>query len=229
MKIVGVTGTKDSGKTVLVEKLVEGLAGEGYRTATLKHSHVGFDFPGRDTDRHRKAGAEIVVGAGRETFFLLERELDLEEIVAVIDVLDGVDFLIVEGFKSMEYANFSTSTPNEFTLKVVDPFKLEDVDELIDLIKRRSYGLLQGLDCGKCGFKSCSEFAASKVRGYADEVDCRSQPEKALLRINGRPVPMNPFVQEFISKTVLGMVDALDTENLKIEKVDLIIKVQRNR
>ena len=62
-------------------------------------------------------------------------ELDLEEIVAVIDVLDGVDFLIVEGFKSMEYANFSTSTPNEFTLKVVDPFKLEDVDELIDLIK----------------------------------------------------------------------------------------------
>ena len=40
---------------------------------------------------------------------------------------------------------------------------------------------------------------------------------------------MKPFVQEFISKTVLGMVDALDTENPKIEKVDLIIKVQRNR
>ena len=42
--------------------------------------------------------------------------------------------LIVEGFKSMEY-NFFTSTPNEFTLKVVDPFK-QRVDELIDLIKR---------------------------------------------------------------------------------------------
>ncbi|QHN05695.1 molybdopterin-guanine dinucleotide biosynthesis protein B [Methanothermobacter sp. THM-1] len=229
MKIVGVTGTKNTGKTTLVEKIVEGLSGEGYHVATLKHSHKSFDFPGRDTDRHRKAGAEIVAGSGRETFILVDREMDFDEIIAAIDILDSVDFIVVEGFESMEYANISTSTPNEFTVKVVDPFKLEDVDELIAIIKKRSYGLLQGLDCGKCGFESCREFAAAKVRGDADEVDCRSQPDRALLKINGKPVPLNPFVQNFVSKAVLGMVDALDTENLKIEKVDLIIKCQRNR
>ncbi len=224
MKIIGVTGTKDTGKTTLVEKIVEKLTGEGYRVATLKHTHTGFDFPGKDTDKHRRAGAEIVAGSGRETFFLLEREMGLEEIAGTLEILDDLDFLIVEGFKEMEYASVSTSTPGDFTVKVVDPFTLEDVDELIDLLKRRSYGLLQDLNCKKCGFSSCREFREAKIRGEADDVDCRSQAERVLLRIDGKPVPLNPFVQEFISKTVRGMIDALETESLKNGRVDLIIK-----
>ncbi|MCG2827819.1 molybdopterin-guanine dinucleotide biosynthesis protein B [Methanothermobacter sp. K4] len=224
MRIVGVTGTKDTGKTALVEKLVEKLVDTGYRVATLKHTHGGFDFPGKDTDRHRRAGAEIVAGTGRETFFLIDRGMDLPEVVGVLEILDDIDFLVVEGFKSMEYANISTSTPGEFTLKVVDPFKIDEVDDLIELIERRSYGLLQDLNCGKCGFESCREFAKAKVKGEADGKDCKSQPDRVLLRINGKPVPLNPFVQNFIAGTVLGMVDALDTESLKHQKVDLIIK-----
>jgi len=224
MKIIGVTGTKNTGKTTLVEMLVEKLTSEGYRVGTLKHTHTGFDFPGKDTDKHRRAGAEMVAGTGRETFFLLERGMELEEIVGILEILDDLDFLIVEGFKEMEYASVSTSTPGEFTVKVVDPFKLEDVDELIDLMKNRSYGLLQNLNCKKCGFSSCMEFKEAKIRGEADDIDCKSQPDRVLLRINGKPVPLNPFVQEFISKTVRGMVDALETESLKNGRVDLIIK-----
>lgn len=224
MKIIGVTGTKNTGKTTLVEMLVKKLTSEGYRVGTLKHTHTGFDFPGKDTDKHRRAGAEMVAGTGRETFFLLERGMDLEEIVGILEILDDLDFLIVEGFKEMEYASVSTSTPGKFTVKVVDPFKLEDVDELIDLMKKRSYGLLQDLNCKKCGFSSCMEFKEAKIRGEADDIDCRSQPDRVLLRINGKPVPLNPFVQEFISKTVRGMVDALETESLKNGRVDLIIK-----
>ncbi|AEM77869.1 molybdopterin-guanine dinucleotide biosynthesis protein B [Thermoanaerobacter wiegelii] len=226
MKIIGVIGTKDTGKTTLVTKIVRKLVDEGYRVVTLKHTHTGFDFADKDTGKHREAGAELVVGSGEETFFLLGRKMVLDELVGTIQLLGDFDFLVIEGFKEMPYANISTSTENEFTIRKVDPFSLkeEELDELIEVIKNRSYCLLQGLNCKKCGFESCRDFAMAKVQGAADDINCKSQPKGALLKINGHPVPMNPFVQEFISKTVLGMIDALDMKNHKIEKVELIIK-----
>lgn len=226
MKIIGVIGTKNTGKTTLVTKIVRKLVDEGYRVATLKHTHTGFDFADKDTGKHREAGAELVVGSGEETFFLLGRKMVLDELVGTIQLLGDFDFLVIEGFREMPHANISTSTENEFTIRKVDPFSLkeEELDELIEVIKNRSYCLLQGLNCKKCGFESCRDFAMAKVQGAADDINCKSQPKRALLRINGHPVPMNPFVQEFISKTVLGMIDALDMKNHKIEKVELIIR-----
>jgi hypothetical protein len=69
-KVIGVAGFKNSGKTTLVEKLVSHLTGLGYRISTVKHAHHSFDIDheGRDSFRHRKAGAtEVAVISHEDT------------------------------------------------------------------------------------------------------------------------------------------------------------------
>ena len=68
-KVIGVAGFKNAGKTTLVERLVEHLTERGYRVSTVKHAHHSFDIDheGRDSFRHRAAGASevAVVSASR--------------------------------------------------------------------------------------------------------------------------------------------------------------------
>jgi len=220
-------GTKDTGKTTLVAKIVEKLVQKQYKVGTAKYSHVTFDLADRDTGKHRQAGANIVVGTGKETFILFDHPLDLEKIISTIEFNDGLDFLILEGFKTSKFAKFSVSDlKDEYTIQQVDVKTLNDdkIDELVKLVEERSYGLLQDLNCGKCGFDSCYEFAKAKVQGQVPDIDCKSQFRQALLQVNGQRIPLNPFVQNIISKTVTGMVDSLNKDSESIESIELMVR-----
>jgi molybdopterin-guanine dinucleotide biosynthesis protein B len=103
MKVIGVAGFKNAGKTTLVEKLVRHLTAEGYRVSTVKHAHHSFDIDheGRDSFRHRKAGASEVAVISRERTAIIhelrgETEPTLEEVLAT---LKPCDLVIVEGYK----------------------------------------------------------------------------------------------------------------------------------
>jgi molybdopterin-guanine dinucleotide biosynthesis protein MobB len=103
MKLYGVTGRKDAGKTTLVAALVEEIAGRGLTVSTLKHAHHGVDFdqPGRDTFRHRSAGAREVILATPARWALMselrgEPEPPMEALLAK---LAPVDLVLVEGWK----------------------------------------------------------------------------------------------------------------------------------
>jgi molybdopterin-guanine dinucleotide biosynthesis protein B len=103
MKVIGVAGFKNAGKTTLVEKLVSHLTAEGYRVSTVKHAHHSFDIDheGRDSFRHRKAGASEVAVISRERTAIIhelrgEAEPTLEEVLAT---LKPCDLVIVEGYK----------------------------------------------------------------------------------------------------------------------------------
>jgi molybdopterin-guanine dinucleotide biosynthesis adapter protein len=103
MKVIGVAGFKNAGKTTLVEKLVQHLTAEGYRVSTVKHAHHSFDIDheGRDSFRHRKAGAAEVAVISRERTAIIhelrgEAEPTLEEVLAT---LKPCDLVIVEGYK----------------------------------------------------------------------------------------------------------------------------------
>jgi molybdopterin-guanine dinucleotide biosynthesis protein B len=227
MKILGVMGTKDTGKTTLVTKIVEKLVQKQYKVGTVKYSHVTFDLEDRDTGKHRQAGAQIVVGTGKETFILFDHPRELEKIISTIEFNDGLDFLILEGFKSSKFAKFSVSDlKDEYTIQQVDVKTLDEqkIDELVQLVEERSYGLLQDLNCRKCGFDSCYEFATAKVQGQAPDIDCKSQFKQALLQVNGQRIPLNPFVQNIISKTVTGMIDSLDKDSESIESIELMVR-----
>lgn len=104
MKVFGVSGWKNSGKTGLMERLVAEFTGRGLRVSTLKHAHHAFDVDqsGRDSHRHRQAGAQEVLVAGGQRWALMSElrgaaEPPLEHLLAK---LAPVDLVLVEGWKA---------------------------------------------------------------------------------------------------------------------------------
>jgi molybdopterin-guanine dinucleotide biosynthesis adapter protein len=107
MKVVGFAGFSGSGKTTLLEQLIPALRLRGLRVSVVKHAHHAFDIdhPGKDTWRHREAGAFEVVAASRHRLVLMrEYEVVAEPTVhqLLAELYDGVDWVLVEGFKDSE-------------------------------------------------------------------------------------------------------------------------------
>lgn len=107
MKVVGLCGASGAGKTTLIEALIAGLKAAGLRVSTVKHAHHGFeiDQPGKDSWRHRQAGAhEVVVASSRLVARVRQhetpRELDVHELLAELG--GGADWALVEGFRHAE-------------------------------------------------------------------------------------------------------------------------------
>lgn len=102
MRIYGVVGFKNAGKTGLMERLVAEITGRGLSVSTIKHAHHAFDLdqPGKDSYRHRAAGARQVLLASHARWALLSEtpgtEPTMDEMLAR---LDPVDLVLVEGYK----------------------------------------------------------------------------------------------------------------------------------
>jgi molybdopterin-guanine dinucleotide biosynthesis adapter protein len=104
MKVVGFAGFSGSGKTTLVESLIPALKLRGLRVSVVKHAHHHFDIdhPGKDTWRHREAGAfEVVVASSRRLALMREFERPAQLTVhhLIAELYEGVDWVLVEGFK----------------------------------------------------------------------------------------------------------------------------------
>ena len=104
MKVVAFAGFSGSGKTTLVESLIPALKLRGLRVSVVKHAHHRFDIdhPGKDTWRHREAGAFEVVVASSQRLALLrefERPAQLTVHHLIAELYEGVDWVLVEGFK----------------------------------------------------------------------------------------------------------------------------------
>jgi molybdopterin-guanine dinucleotide biosynthesis adapter protein len=103
MRIIGLAGWSGSGKTTLVTAVIPVLVGRGLKIATVKHAHHEFDVdqPGKDSWRHRQAGAsEVAVVSSRRWAIVHELGGDPEPPLAeVLAKLSPVDLVIVEGFK----------------------------------------------------------------------------------------------------------------------------------
>jgi molybdopterin-guanine dinucleotide biosynthesis protein B len=107
MNVVGFAGYSGSGKTTLVEKLIPALKARGLRVSVVKHAHHKFDIdhPGKDTFRHRVAGAFEVVVASQNRLALMREfekpsEMTVHQLIA--ELYGGVDWVLVEGFKSSD-------------------------------------------------------------------------------------------------------------------------------
>jgi len=100
--IVSITGLSGTGKTTLIEKMIPELNRRGYRVGTIKHNHHGFeiDREGKDSWRHRKAGARVTVLASPGKVAVMEDvdgDLSIAELAA--RYIRDVDIIISEGFK----------------------------------------------------------------------------------------------------------------------------------
>lgn len=107
MKVWGVVGWKNTGKTGLMERLVGEFVNRGVSVSTVKHAHHAFDVdqPGKDSYRHRVAGAsEVLLGSAERWALMAElRGAEEPDLTALLAKLSPVDLILVEGFKASEH------------------------------------------------------------------------------------------------------------------------------
>ena len=103
MRVYGVIGWKNAGKTGLVERLVTEITGRGFTVSTVKHAHhsVDVDQPGTDSYRHREAGAsEVLLASGQRIALMQELRGVPQPLLSDLLVrLSPVDLVLIEGFK----------------------------------------------------------------------------------------------------------------------------------
>jgi len=103
-RVFGVTGWKNAGKTTLVERLVVELVRRGLTVNTIKHGHhdLDVDQPGRDSWRHRAAGATEVAVVGGHRYAIM-REQEDASLAEVLARLAPADLVLIEGFKREQH------------------------------------------------------------------------------------------------------------------------------
>jgi molybdopterin-guanine dinucleotide biosynthesis protein MobB len=120
MKVFGIVGWKNNGKTTLVTRLVEDLTARGLAVSTVKHAHHEFDIdqPGKDSHRHRMAGAQEVLVTSARRWALIHELRDRPEpgLEELLEKMAPVDLVLVEGFKrhvhpKIEVSLKETGTP----------------------------------------------------------------------------------------------------------------------
>lgn len=115
MNIFGIVGSSGSGKTTLIEKLIPYLKDKGLSVSCIKHTHHRFDMdkPGKDSFRHREAGASEVMLASSQRWALLHelRDEDEPEIEELLKHMSEVDLVLVEGFKNHDHPKLEVYRP----------------------------------------------------------------------------------------------------------------------
>jgi len=115
-KVLGIMGRSGSGKTTLLSDLIPVLTTQGLSVSTIKHTHHGFDVdkPGKDSYRHREAGAKEVLLTSKDRWALLhevrdEAEPNMNDLIAR---MSPVDVVLIEGFKSHNFPKIEVFRPS---------------------------------------------------------------------------------------------------------------------
>ncbi len=212
--IVGIYGYQDSGKTVMVEKVVEALAKKGYQVASVKHSphRKSVDSEGKDTWRHWKAGSDpVVFSSDSETAIIKHSKMDAEKIAGILRTEFNPDVIIIEGFKEGDFPKVALGNvpPRKGTV-LVDP----GLDRIVGYIENevaieRTLAKLPCLDCGKCGL-DCEGLARAIVEGKKQLRDCAELSDTRIdVRVDGHVIPTGRFVSDLVDKTIRGMLSSL--------------------
>jgi molybdopterin-guanine dinucleotide biosynthesis protein B len=229
---------RSSGKTTVIQALIKELRARGYAVATIKHIQGHFDVAEKDTELHARAGALSVTAVSPKGIAIMRYDISPNLENALKTVSPKASFILVEGFRHSELpkilclSNRKVPEKEEIggnILAVIDAFgnspipeslgsipifRMEDIPKLADLLERNSLESisksLPGLNCGHCGFKNCEGMAKAILRGEASISQCEPlSHQEAILEIEGESIPMVPFVQKILKRTVLGFVTSL--------------------
>ncbi|HUV54542.1 MAG TPA: molybdopterin-guanine dinucleotide biosynthesis protein B [Candidatus Krumholzibacteriaceae bacterium] len=230
-KTVAVVGFKDSGKTRVVEALVGELTRRGYRVGTLKHTaeNIEFDTPGKDTARHREAGAVATAILRQDAAaFFIDGHVPISDAARALGELD---ILIIEGFKTVDtHARILVPREDDDIPKLrnglgiaavkihgsmfmgdtdLPVVNLADAEALADIVEEKAYPMLPGVNCHGCGYEDCRSLGEAILRGEADAKQCVRNSVEFTLRVNDETVPLGGFVQRAFKGMLVGFLRSL--------------------
>ncbi len=211
--VVALVGKPDCGKTTLLEKLIPEFNGCGYRIGTIKHHVHEFSFPvdtpGKDTWRHKQAGAHTVVLSspiGIGVVCDTERDLGIDELVT--RYFSEVDLVIAEGYKRSNLPKI------EVYRRQIHPEPLAGRNQswiaMVTDDPEAAGTLESGLPCfGSGQVREIADFLAGRFLGRPSSSGAACRRSFIQLEVNGKPIPLNRFVASFVRRSLKGMITSL--------------------
>ncbi|MFQ5965397.1 MAG: molybdopterin-guanine dinucleotide biosynthesis protein B [Candidatus Scalinduaceae bacterium] len=227
--ILGIYGLRNAGKTTLLESLTRELVNDSYKVATVKYAtvNISIDKEGKDSWRHKKAGAISVCVSGKnETAFIMEAVSGFDDIISTLQNLSHPDVILVEGCEIQEVPKIAVGDVEEREKTV---FRYNNnlqeiktyVEESIEVEK--TYSKLPKTNCGKCGY-NCEEMSRLIMQGHKVLKDCKSLSDKPIyVTVNGEEVVMAKFAKDLMAHTIFGTLSALKGVD-EIDEVRIMIK-----
>lgn len=239
MKVTGIIGYKNSGKTTLIVNLSQELTSRGLKVATIKHAHSQLKYQEKDTSKHKRYSYQVAAISDQEAMLITKDQLSLEEILKFVKA----DIVLVEGFKKEKsYPKIICAKNKEELSDLSDGLEicvygdkvyedkeclripvLNNIRNLADLVLKKAFKL-PNLNCKKCEFLNCYEFAKEVVAGRKSYQECVSLNPKIMVKVAGKQIPMTTFVERIIAGTVKGMLSSLKG----VTKGDIEIKIGEN-
>jgi molybdopterin-guanine dinucleotide biosynthesis protein B len=197
LPVISIVGYSKSGKTTLIQKLIEELRRRGRRVAAVKHTRGSFDMdrPGKDTWRYAEAGAESIGILAPERCAMLKarpREYAYDEVLQVVG--GDADLVLLEGLHTgpapkieihrAELKQGLRCAPDDLLAVVTD--------EPLDI--------------------DCPQFPPDAIESIASLVEqtiVEPTGGGVGLVVNGNPVPLGPFTRKVLANTVLGVLSSL--------------------
>jgi len=205
--IVSIIGKSKSGKTTLIEKLVQELKSRGYRVATIKHTLQGLDFDeaGKDSWRHIQAGSEATAISSPDKIVMIkpvDQNANLDEVAYLLD--EDYDIILTEGFKQ------GNAPKIEVHHKGADP-PLEGIKKLIGIVTDEPLET------------KARQFSTDSIKDIADLLErgfIKLQAERISLHVNNMPITLTAFPKQIIINVLLAIASCLkgvgEVRNLQI-------------
>ena len=194
--VVSIVGKAKSGKTTVMERLVQELKSRGYRVATIKHTPLSasFDETGKNSWRHIKAGSEATVISAPDNVVLVKpvsQDIPLQEIVRLLG--EDYDIILTEGFKQ-------EGTPK------IEAHRKRAGSPLKDIRKRIAIITDEPLETKtrQFSFENNNDLADLLERGFL-----KPQKERISLYVNNTSIPLTTFPKQIITNVLVAMASCL--------------------
>ncbi|WP_457612284.1 molybdopterin-guanine dinucleotide biosynthesis protein B [Methanocaldococcus sp.] len=214
MRVIGIVGYKDSGKTTLIENIIKN---SNKKFGVIKHAKSKIDLEGKDSFRYKEAGSKYIYLISDNSTVLFSDKKSLEEAIAELCKKD-LDFILIEGFKEeIKKLNIpkivllkdgeGDDLIDDHTVYVVENSNYK-IDEILKIIEEKAIVPTMNLNCTHCGY-NCKGFVKALAKGEVKWDDCVLTKAKLKIIVDDKIIPLSPFVDKIVGDTIMAMINNL--------------------